>query len=183
MGAQVLRLNPKKSSRQETTDAAATYKKAIQREKRQKWENMLAVQIDQVRLPSPEREYRFAALAVGWDVSGDPKANKGKGALRSRLNKAKLGDWRFDFCWPKYGLALEIEGAPGRGRHTSAKGFKEDCLKYNEAWMLGWSVLRVTGDMVNNGVAINLLIRAFQRLDREREERCLSDMEAARGAC
>jgi hypothetical protein len=128
---------------------------------------MLAAQIQQLNLPEPLREHRFAAVAVGWNTNPeDAKANRGKPPLRTLLNRRGLRDWKFDFCWPDLSLALEIEGAIGRGRHTTPKGFREDCHKYNEAWMLGWSVLRVTGDMCKDGSAINLLIRAIEKRQR-----------------
>src|ERR1035437_4661972 len=43
--------------------------------------------------------------------------------------------WRFDFAWPLYQLAVEIEG---RGRHQSFGGFEKDAEKYNAAAKLGW---------------------------------------------
>jgi very-short-patch-repair endonuclease len=46
--------------------------------------------------------------------------------------------WRFDFAWPAEKLAVEIDG---RGRHMTVEGFREGCLKRNEALLLGWRVL------------------------------------------
>jgi len=63
--------------------------------------------------------------------------------------------WRFDFAWPLEKFAVEIEGGVwSGGRHTRGKGFIEDCIKYNEAVMLGWRVIRVTTDMVQSGEAM-----------------------------
>lgn len=51
--------------------------------------------------------------------------------------------WRFDYCWPEYKIALEIEGGAFiGGRHTSGQGFVEDMEKYSEAATLGWLILR-----------------------------------------
>ena len=62
--------------------------------------------------------------------------------------------WKFDFCWPSVMVAVEVEGGTWtKGRHTSGKGFQNDCEKYAEALLLGWRVLRVTGDHVRNGKA------------------------------
>lgn len=149
---------------------AAKLRKARAKANREKHEGALAVMIKALNLPVPVREFRFAAAALGWNLDEDStKANNGK-KLRPLLDAAGMGDWKFDFCWPESMLALEIEGAPGRGRHTTISGFKEDCRKYNEAWMMGWSVLRVTGDQVHNGQAINLLLRAFQKLERSQRK-------------
>lgn len=54
--------------------------------------------------------------------------------------------WRFDFAWPRYRVAVEIEGGVfTQGRHTRSTGFIADCAKYNAAALHGWLVLRYTG--------------------------------------
>lgn len=70
--------------------------------------------------------------------------------------------WRFDFAWPDLKVAVEIEGGTwSNGRHGRGHGFEGDCLKYDEAAIAGWLVLRVTTDMVNDGRAIQLTGRAL----------------------
>lgn len=60
--------------------------------------------------------------------------------------------WRFDFAWPDKKLALEVEGGIFRGgRHTSPKGFINDCEKYNTAALMGWRVIRVTSPQIKSG--------------------------------
>lgn len=55
--------------------------------------------------------------------------------------------WRFDYCIPKYKIAIEIEGgAHTQGRHTRGVGFVNDMEKYNKAIELGWTLLRYTPD-------------------------------------
>lgn len=58
--------------------------------------------------------------------------------------------WRFDFAWPKYMVAVEIQGGSfmrrsrkgGRGGgHNSAIGQAKDYEKHREAAMLGWRLL------------------------------------------
>ena len=71
--------------------------------------------------------------------------------------------WRFDFAWPFYRIALEIEGGTWvRGRHSRGAGMRADCEKYNAAVLAGWKVLRVTSDMVKDGSALNLVEQALQ---------------------
>lgn len=45
--------------------------------------------------------------------------------------------------------------------HTSGVGYQSNCDKYNEAALLGWTVLRVTSADVENGRALSLIHRAF----------------------
>ena len=64
--------------------------------------------------------------------------------------------WKLDFAWPDYLLAVEVEGGTwSGGRHVRGAGFEEDAQKYLEAMMLGWRVIRATGSMVKSGQVIN----------------------------
>ena len=75
--------------------------------------------------------------------------------------------WRVDFAWPQHKLAVEVEGGTwSGGRHTTGKGFQNDCDKYNMMTLAGWKVLRVTGKDVDSGRAL-LLIEAMFRLIEE----------------
>ncbi len=69
--------------------------------------------------------------------------------------------FRFDWAWPESKIALEIEGGVWQvGRHQRPKGFVADLSKYNEAAILGWTVLRVTSEQFNSGEAVLLVKRA-----------------------
>lgn len=93
-------------------------------------EEALYAQIKFLRLPLPEREYRFAP----------PRK------------------WRFDFCWIARKLAIEIEGGVfSRGRHTRPGGFIKDIEKYNAAASLGWTVMRFTTSQAKSGFALNTI--------------------------
>lgn len=53
--------------------------------------------------------------------------------------------WPFDFAWLTKRVAVEIEGGAFiQGRHTRGVGFTEDLVKYNQAVVHGWKVLRYT---------------------------------------
>lgn len=68
--------------------------------------------------------------------------------------------WRFDYAYPDQKIAIEIEGLVQpwkKSRHTQNDGYKEDCIKYNEATVLGWRVLRFTQDMVLKVSTLELL--------------------------
>jgi hypothetical protein len=72
--------------------------------------------------------------------------------IRKHLFAKSIGRrWEFDFAFPEYHLAVEIEGLAVRkiggvfvctGRHTTPKGFEGDCEKYATAVLLGWTVVR-----------------------------------------
>lgn len=70
--------------------------------------------------------------------------------------------WRFDLAWPAHKVAVEVEGGSWtQGRHTRGLGFELDLIKYAEAALLSWIVLRVTPGMVSDGRALSLVERAI----------------------
>ena len=92
-------------------------------------EETLLFQIRAAGLPEPEWEYRFCERR-----------------------------WRFDFAWPSQQIAVEVEGGTWvQGRHSRGSGFAADCEKYNKAAILGWTVLRFTGDMITSGEALQTI--------------------------
>ena len=106
-------------------------------------EEEMAWQMEVAGIPTPIREHKFA-----WEE------------LRRQ--------WRFDFAWELDGQrsALEVEGGTwSGGRHVSGSGFESDCDKYNAACLLGWGVYRVTGKMVKDGRALELMQKVFDVRD------------------
>lgn len=70
--------------------------------------------------------------------------------------------WRFDFAWPEYMVALEVEGGVWtKGRHTRASGYIKDMEKYSEAAILGWVVLRVIPSEICTVKTLELVGRAL----------------------
>lgn len=60
--------------------------------------------------------------------------------------------WRFDFAWPEWKVAVEVEGGTwSQGRHTRGSTFEAELDKYNAAALAGWLVLRVSTEMVVEG--------------------------------
>jgi very-short-patch-repair endonuclease len=79
--------------------------------------------------------------------------------------------WRFDFSFLDIKLAIEIEGGSwSSGRHNTGKGFNEDCIKYAEAQIHGWTVLRVTKDMITKPE--QLALHYTQLLLQQRQHEC-----------
>lgn len=102
----------------------------------------LLQQLEWLGLPMPELEYNF------W-----PERK-----------------FAFDLAWPELMLACEIEG--GRWLQASSgysKGhahpirFESDCIKYSEAAVRGWLLIRVLPEWCGqaDGTAIDLLSRAI----------------------
>ena len=70
--------------------------------------------------------------------------------------------WRFDFAWPEWKIAVEIEGAVWtQGRHTRGSGFIKDMEKYSYANIMGWCVIRGTPQQLQDGTLQKLVGLAF----------------------
>lgn len=83
--------------------------------------NVFCQLIKQEGLPVPETEYKFHPTRK----------------------------WRFDYCWPKQKIALEVDGGVWtQGRHTRGSGAIKDMEKFNNAAILGWRVLKYTPDQL-----------------------------------
>ncbi|GEA69145.1 hypothetical protein PA3_33030 [Acinetobacter pittii] len=71
--------------------------------------------------------------------------------------------WRADFLITGTKIMIEVEGGIwSGGRHTRGKGYLGDMEKYNEAAMMGFTVLRFSTEQVKSGMAlkqIELLIK------------------------
>lgn len=99
-------------------------------------EEALALHIRAAGLPPPVREFRFHPTRR----------------------------WRYDFAFVENKVAVEVDGGVWvQGRHTRPSGFIEDMHKLNEAAILGWTVIRVTGEMIRKGEALKLIERALGR--------------------
>lgn len=98
-------------------------------------EDKLLFYIRALRLPEPEREYKFHPVRK----------------------------WRFDFAYPDKKVAFEIEGGVWTGgRHFRGRGAIADCDKYNEAALQGWTVYRFTTEHVKNGSAVRIMELALK---------------------
>ena len=63
--------------------------------------------------------------------------------------------WRADFLITGTKILIEVEGGVwSGGRHTRGKGYIGDMEKYNEAAIMGFTVLRFSTEQVKAGVAI-----------------------------
>ena len=96
-----------------------------------------------------------------------------------RFAKSIGRQWKFDFAFPEYMVAVEIEGLVSRelfelkrgkppkrvlvcyGRHATLGGIEEDMVKYNAAALLGWTVLRFNQKPIKKGEACDQTIRVL----------------------
>lgn len=70
--------------------------------------------------------------------------------------------WRFDCVWPSARLAVEVEGGVWLvGRHQRPAGYLADCEKHAAALVAGWRLLRLPGDWVTDGSAVEWVRRAL----------------------
>jgi very-short-patch-repair endonuclease len=69
--------------------------------------------------------------------------------------------FRADFLWPDEKLIVEVQGAVGRGRHTTAAGFMRDRVKMNLAQLAGYRVLEVCAAHIRDGSAIDWITEAL----------------------
>jgi very-short-patch-repair endonuclease len=107
-------------------------------------EGLLLVHMRERNLPEPTREYRFHPTRK----------------------------WRFDFAWIPLLIAVEVEGGIWTmGGHNRGRIYADNCMKYNEAVMLGWSLLRFTTDHINSLYAINTIEEIINQRRQENAER------------
>lgn len=95
-------------------------------------------------------------------------------ALYSRLEGAGLPlgvgqhrfvpgrQYRLDRAWPDHLVAVEVQGGIWtNGAHSRGSGVQRDCVKLSIAAALGWRVLPVTRDMIESGLAVELIGQAL----------------------
>ena len=107
-----------------------------------KLEEALELQISAGLAEQPERQFRFAP----------PRR------------------YRADFCWPERKLLVEVDGGlwlPGGGRHNRAKGYAADAAKLNLAAVMGYRVLRVCAEHIEDGRALCWIQAVLAQIWRE----------------
>jgi len=78
--------------------------------------------------------------------------------------------WRFDFAFPEFKVAVEIDGVVMKqiggkwftmGRHADVTGMRGDCMKGNAAIMYGWAVLHFLQDEIKPERALTTTLRVL----------------------
>lgn len=81
--------------------------------------------------------------------------------------------WRFDFALLPLSkkIAIEVEGGIwSGGRHTRGGGYIGDMEKYNEAAILGWTVLRYPASNITDKIIKDLI-----RIENDRRQNTSSE--------
>jgi len=104
-------------------------------------EDLLAEQLTREGIEF-EREYKFPCE----DMSG------------------KRHTYRVDFALPSLRIFVEVQGGiyMRRSGHNSPAGLKRDYNKCNLAQLAGWRYLQFTADDVNDGKAVDMVIRFME---------------------
>jgi hypothetical protein len=90
----------------------------------------------QKRTSADDLKHKFEAL---WQQLGGPE-------LETEYRFHRVRKWKADYRIGK--VLIELEGGIfSQGRHTRAKGYQEDCIKYNAATALGYRVFRLATGM------------------------------------
>ena len=127
---------------------AKEYKRLVAKEKRERFENALALELGSLGLGRFEREYMFA-----------------KEANRPEFSKRR---WRLDFYFPERRLAIEVEGGIWTGgAHGRPSNIERDIEKHNLLNVLGITVLRVPTKWIRNGTARRRIKHYIDELDSE----------------
>lgn len=122
--------------------------------------------------PKPKRQpaqVRKPAILRAAGVDSEPEL-----ILANRIERAGLPpglpqyrfvpgrQYRFDRAWPEQMVAVEVQGGiwsdNGHGRKSMAV---KDCAKLSLAAALGWRVLPLTTDMIEDGQAVALIAQAL----------------------
>lgn len=97
---------------------------------------------------------------------GTRQPSEGEAVLETHLRACKISfeqeykfhpkrKWRADFLITGTKILVEVEGGIwSGGRHTRGKGYLGDMEKYNEAAIMGFTVLQFSTEQVKAGVAI-----------------------------
>lgn len=110
--------------------AAQKLKRAQAKARREALENCLLHQIRCLKLPEPERNYRFHPTRK----------------------------FEIDFAWPDLRFGVEVQGGTySGGKHARGVGYTIDCRKMGEAMVLGWTVYACDTVLVKTGEAVNII--------------------------
>jgi len=105
--------------------------------------------------PPSTLEKKFLRL---WQILSDGQPDPER---EFRFHPSRM--WRFDFAWPVYRVAVEIDGGMFVGHgHQRGRQFTGDCEKMRQATLMGWRVLKYT--TVDLGENMTMMIEEIEAL-------------------
>lgn len=114
-------------------------------------------------LPAPTPEYLFAADY--WQGGLSKCSHKWVKRHRCTVCGARQRQWRFD--WAFDWLAVEVQGGIfSKGRHVRGAALLDEYEKINHAVLLGWFVLFMTPQQMDNGEAVAFIQKVLQEDER-----------------
>lgn len=79
--------------------------------------------------------------------------------------------WRFDYAWPAWKVALEVEGGVWTGgAHGRGTGITRDIEKYNHAAAMGWLVVRCLPRTLNTAETFAYIKAAMEAHGRKPDQ-------------
>lgn len=106
----------------------------------------------QKRLVAEAKKKLARAFETEWRRSDGPE-------LETEVRFHPVRKWRFDYALSPLKVAIEVEGAVWvGGRHTRGSGFIDDCIKYNTAASLGWTVFRLPEALISDPDHLKVII-------------------------
>ena len=114
----------------------------------------------------PKVDYKAIFLAK-LKAERLPMPTHGQGCSEKEYQFHESRRWRFDFCYIGIGqkIAIEYQGlnwkGGGNSGHQSIDGLRNDCAKFTEASLSGWTLILITAETVNNGQAVEWVRRAL----------------------
>ncbi len=77
--------------------------------------------------------------------------------------------WRFDYAWPDFKVALEVEGSTwAKGRHNHGAGMQKDMEKYNFGTMMGWRILRCIPGQLHDPATATMVQATIELVQQEK---------------
>ena len=113
----------------------------------------------------PKNGYK-SILLMHLKMAKLPMPTHGEGCENKEFIFHDVRKWRFDYCYLAERVAIEYQGLNWKrdgenSGHQSIAGLMNDCEKFTEASLLGWTLILVTAESVNSGQAIGWIERAL----------------------
>lgn len=102
-------------------------------------------------MPHTKRTHLEEAFFTRWKQIKQELAPDARDPEREFYYDRPDSERRFDFAWPEFRVAVEMQGAIwSGGAHGRGSGIIKDYKKLNDAQVKGWRVIQISVDMLEN---------------------------------